>query len=439
MVKSSSDHQALRNRAEKYLFRYGHEFAPYLGVKGLGSYIYDEKGRKVLDFCSGQMCATLGHNHPDVVKAIEESTEQVIHLFSGVLSPPVLELAEKLSGLLPPNLQKIMFLSTGGESNEAALKMAKLESGGFEVLALSASWHGSTSGAGSSTYNGGRKGYGPSMPGNFAIPGPNCNRCPVQHCRDLCDMTCLEVGFNLYDQQSVGAPAAFIAEPIQSSAGIIVPPEGYFSRVKKMCEERGMRLILDEAQTGLGRTGSTFAFEAIGVEPDILTLSKTLGNGLPLSATITSEEIEIKCHQSDFLFYTSHLSDPMPAAAGVAVLSVLERENLAIMAKCSGEYFINELQNLKQRYECIGDVRGRGLLIGLEIVKDRETREPHRKLAVRFQRRCLELGLILHAVRADSQSTLRIAPPLNVSRDEIDMAVSILDEALSDCLQSISQ
>jgi 2,2-dialkylglycine decarboxylase (pyruvate) len=433
-VSSEHDIDNLRDAVERHVFRYGGAFAPFFGVRAEGSYIYDEDGRAILDFCSGQMCATLGHNHPAVREAIEESCREVIHLFSGLMSPPVARLARDLAALLPPGLQKMMFLSTGAESNEAALRMAKLKSGGYEVLGLTSSWHGQTAGAGSSTFNGGRRGYGPMLPGTGAIPAPNCYRCPVGKCRETCDIECLTIGFQLYDSQSVGAPAAVIAEPIQSSAGVVVPPDGYFKRLKAECEARGMLLILDEAQTGLGRVGSNFAFEQAGVVPDILSLSKTLGNGVPLSATVTSDEIEADCYEHDFLFYTSHLSDPMPAAVGVAVVRVLQEERLAERARELGDHFMAGLNDLKQRYECVGDVRGRGLLIGLEVVKDRESREPNRDLAAKFQRRCLELGLVLHAVRADFQSTLRMAPPLTASKEEIDSGIAILDEAFRDSL-----
>jgi 2,2-dialkylglycine decarboxylase (pyruvate) len=428
------DAQELRRAAERHMFRYSGGFAPYLGVEAKGSYIYDENGRAILDFCSGQMCATLGHNHPAMIEAIEQSCREVVHLFSGLLSPPVIELAKELGGLLPPSLQKMMFMSTGSESNEAALRVAKLASGGFEVLGLTGSWHGITAAASSSTYNGGREGYGPSVPGTMALPSPNAYRCPIRHCRDACDMTCLEVGFALYDSQSVGAPAAVLVEPIQSSAGVIVPPDGYFRRLRQLCDERGLLLILDEAQTGLGRLGSHFAFEQVDVTPDILTLSKTLGNGVPIAATITSDEIEERCVDRRFLFYTSHLSDPLPAYVGLAVLRVLRTEQLALRAKEMGARFTEGLRQLQQRYECIGDVRGRGLLIGLEIVKDRESRAPDRPLARRVQQRCLELGLVLHAVRADWQSSVRIAPPLTVSPEEIDQGLEIIDRAFADCL-----
>jgi 2,2-dialkylglycine decarboxylase (pyruvate) len=319
------------------------------------------------------------------------------------------------------------------------MRVAKLASGGFEIVGLTGSWHGITSAAGSSTYNGGRSGYGPAAAGSMAIPGPNCYRCPIRHCRDKCDMTCLEVGFSLYDSQSVGAPAAVIAEPILSSAGIIVPPDGYFRRMKELCTERGLLLIIDEAQTGLGRLGANFAFEQEGVVPDIVTLSKTLGNGLPLAATITSDAIEADCHAKGFLFYTSHLSDPLPAAVGVAVLRVLREQKLAERAAVMGKHLMDGLRGLQQKYECIGDVRGRGLLVGVEIVQDRESRTADRPLAHRLQRVCLEMGLVLHAVRADSQSSIRLAPPLTVAQAELDQGIEIIDRALKQCLEERAQ
>ena len=426
---TSGDMGRLKESVARHMIRYSSAFAPYFGTKARGTCIYDENGREILDFCSGQMCATLGHNHPAVIEAIEQSCRDAIHLFSGLLSPPVVRLAEELGAILPAALQKMMFVSTGAESNEVALRMAKLKTGGFEIVALTGSWHGMTAAASSSTYNGGRSGYGPATAGTIAIPGPNCYRCPIKHCRDKCDMTCLDVGFGLYDSQSVGAPAAVIVEPIQSSAGIIVPPDGYFVRLKALCDERGLLLILDEAQTGLGRTGTNFAFEQLGVVPDILTLSKTLGNGVPMAATVTGDEIEAECFEKKFLFYTSHVSDPLPAAVGLAVLRVMREENLAARAAEMGHYFMDGLRAMQQRYECIGDVRGRGLLIGLEVVKNRNSRQADRPLAHKVQQLCLEMGLVIHAVRADAQSSIRLAPPLTVSKAELDKGIEIIDAA----------
>ena len=424
---------ALKEAASRHMLRYAGDFAPYFVTRAQGTYLYDEDGRAILDFCSGQMCATLGHNHPAVVAAVEESCRGVIHLFSGVLAPPVVKLARTLAEMLPASLCKVALPSTGGESNEVALRLAKLYTGRFEIVALAGSWHGNTAGASSVTYGGGRKGYGPPVPGTMAIPAPNCYRCPIRHCRDACDKTCLEVGFALVDAQSTDAPAAVIAEPVQSSAGIIVPPEGYFRRMKELCEERGMLLLLDEAQTGLGRLGGNFAFEAMGAVPDVLCLSKTLGGGLPLAATVTSAEIEEACAAKGFLYYTSHISDPLPAAVGLAVLRVLAAEGLCERARVMGRRLMAGLAQLEERHAAIGDVRGRGLLVGVELVKDRETRAPHRKLAAAVLARALELGLVLNVVRTSGSNTLRLAPPLTISAEELDSGLAILDQALAEC------
>jgi len=271
------------------------------------------------------------------------------------------------------------------------------------------------------------------MPGTYAIPEPNCYRCPIRHCRDKCDMTCLDVGFNLFDAQSVGAPAAVIVEPILSAGGIIVPPDGYFVRMRKLCDARGMLLIFDEAQTAFGRIGRNFAFEALGVTPDILTMSKTLGGGLPLSATATSPEIEEECYRKGFANYTSHVSDPLPATVGLAVLEVLESERLAANARAMGERLKNGLLELKARYEVIGDVRGQGLLIGVELVRDRESREPFHQLGLEVTQRCMELGLSMNIRQVSTRGSVwRIAPPLTVKADEIDCALAIIDQALAD-------
>jgi 2,2-dialkylglycine decarboxylase (pyruvate) len=416
---------------DDHLIHYGGDFAPYLVTRAEGSYVYDHTGRAILDFCSGQMCATLGHNHPAVVAAIEKSCREVLHLYSGVLSPAVVELAQSLTGMLPPGLDKVAFPNTGGESNEMALRLAKMHTGRHEIVALTGSWHGQTAGASAITYNGGRKGYGPTVPGVLALPAPNAYRCPVRHCEETCDMTCLDVGFSLVDSQSTAPPAAVIAEPIQSSGGIIVPPDGYFVRLRELCDERDMLLILDEAQTGFGRLGLDFAFQGLGIVPDILSLSKTLGGGLPLAATVTGDAIERDCRDKGFLFYTSHISDPMPAEVGLAVLDVLRRENLAERAAEMGAYLKEGLRALQGRHEIVGDVRGRGLLMGFELVEDRKTRAPNRDAAAAVARHTLENGLILNVLRAGSANTIRLAPPLTVSRDEIDSGVAILDEALA--------
>ena len=422
------------NRFDRNLIRYGLPFAPFVVESAKGVIMRDVDGREILDFTSGQMCATLGHNHPAVVEAIEKACREVLHLFSGIVSVPVVALAEELGELLPATLQKMIFLSTGGETNEAALRMAKLHTGNFEVVGLTGSWHGMTAGAASSTYVAGRAGYGPPIPGTMALPAPNCYRCPVQHCRERCDMTCLEVGFAMVDAQSVGSLAAVLAEPVLSSGGVIVPPEGYFKRLKEECEKRSMLLILDEAQTALGRLGANFAFELFDVVPDILTLSKTLGGGLPMAATITSDAIEEDCADKHFLHATSHVSDPLPAEVARAVLRTLVEEDINARAREMGAYLKAGLEELQTRHEAIGDVRGIGLLLGVEIVKDRETREPDSERGARVTERCMDLGLGMNIVSATGgmSAVWRIAPAPVIEKPEIDRGLEIIDKALAE-------
>ncbi len=420
---------------DEHLVRYGMPFADRLIDKARGTLIWDTEGREILDFTSGQMCATIGHNHPRIVEAIQEACDGALHLFSGMLSPAVVALSQRLAGMLPPHLSRALFLSTGGESNEAALKLAKMHSGKFEIVGFTGAWHGMTSGAQAVNYVAGRKGYGPMIPGALSLPAPNAYHCPVRHCRDTCDGTCLAVGFDMVDAQSTGSLAALIAEPVESSGGVVVPPDGYWQQVKQQCEARGMLLIFDEAQTAFGRLGRDFAFQHFGVEPDILTLSKTLGGGLPLAATVVSDEMEADCHAKGFIHPTSHVSDPLPAHAALAVLDVLAEEGLNDRALVMGDYLAAGLRELQDRHEIIGDVRGFGLLQGVELVKDRETRAPDAETGRAITARCMELGLSMNIVSVGSMSAIwRIAPPLTVTHDEIDRALAILDQAIGDVL-----
>jgi 2,2-dialkylglycine decarboxylase (pyruvate) len=423
----------------EHLIRYGGDDYPEVVEKAQGCYVWDAKGKKILDFTSGQMCATVGHNHPNIVAAVKKSCDTALHLFSGMIPRSVVELSKALAKLVPKPLSKALFVNTGSESNEAAIKMAKLYTGGFEVVALGGSWHGVTGHASGASFASDRKGYGPGMPGTFAIPEPNAYRCPVKHCRDKCDRTCMKVGFEMYDMQSTGARAAVVAEPVISAGGVIVPPEGYFAALQEEAKKRGMLLIFDEAQTAFGRLGHWFAATHLGVTPDIMTVSKTLGGGIPLAATITTDEIEDRCHKRGFAFYTSHVSDPLPSTVGLAVLETIEKEKLLERSREMGEYLVKSLRELQARHEEIGDVRGMGLLRGIELVKDRETREPYHELGALTTQRCLELGLSMNIRRRPERGSVwRIAPPLTVSREEIDTAMGIFDQALREMKDKVS-
>ncbi len=417
--------------ARKHLTRYGPSFESIIVERAEGSFVYDADGRGILDFTSGQMSAVLGHTHPDIVTTVERQMRSVAHLFSGMLSRPVVDLASRLAALAP-GLDRVQLLTTGAESNEAAIRMAKLVTGRHEVVAFAQSWHGMTGAAASATYSAGRRGYGPAAAGSFVIPAPNSYRPRFRHPDGSNDWLAeLDDAFSLIDRQSTGNLAAFIAEPILSSGGILELPLGYLAALKRKCEERGMLLILDEAQTGVGRTGNMFAFQRDDVIPDILTLSKTLGAGLPLAAVMTSEEIEQKAHERGFLFYTTHVSDPLPAAVGVTVLDVVERDGLVGRAIACGERLRGGLLSLQQKFECVGDVRGRGLLLGLEIVTDRQTKAPGFELGAEIMEEAMRRGLSMNIVKLPGMGgVFRIAPPLTVSDSEIDHALEIMSDAL---------
>src|SRR6266550_6768784 len=421
----------MHDQRERFLIRYSRDFAPFTVARASGSWLETTDGQRVLDFTSGQICSTIGHNHPRIVAAVQQSLDSVIHLNSWMLSEPVLALAERLVRLVGSQLDKVLLVNTGGEANEVALRLAKMYTGRFEIVGLTRSWHGLQAGVASLNLAGGHAGYGPLLPGTFALPAPYAYRCPIRHCDGTCDCTCLEAGFELVDQQSVGSLSALIAEPVLSAGGIIVPPDGYFRRLRELCDARGMLLVLDEAQTGFGRLGTMFGFEHDGIVPDLVAVSKTLGGGIPLAATITNSLIEQDCVRKGFLHVTSHVSDPLPAAAGLAVLEAIEEERLVERAREQGEYLLGRLRELQTAYEQIGDVRGRGLLVGLELVEDRESRRPADALGAAVTAECLRRGLSMNIVRAGSGANcFRMAPPLTISEDEIDLAVEILDASL---------
>ncbi|WP_344503075.1 aspartate aminotransferase family protein [Dactylosporangium maewongense] len=476
----------------RHVIRYGGTFTPEIIDRAEGSYVYTESGRPILDFTSGQMSAILGHSHPDIVATVRRQVGTLDHLFSGMLSRPVVELSRRLAAsvekaaasalldgspagvsalsdgltargtVLPDGLtaggtvlldgssagasglpgasagggplDKVLLLTTGAEANEAAVRMAKLVTGGHEIVSFAKSWHGMTQAAAAATYSAGRKGYGPNAPGNIAIPTPNAYRPDFTTPDGSHDWRRqLDVAFDLVDAQSVGSLAACLVEPILSSGGVIEPPLGYFAALHRKCRERGMLLILDEAQTGLCRTGTWYAFQRDGVVPDILTLSKTLGAGLPLAAVLTSAEIEERAHDRGYLFYTTHVSDPLVAAVGNTVLDVLERDQLDLRAATLGTRLRNGLLDIQRRHPVVADVRGRGLLQGIELKDEGAGAD---RIGAAVTRRCLELGLHVNVVQLPGMGgTFRIAPPLTSTDEEIDQGLEILDQAIGDTAQ----
>ncbi|GAA1084172.1 aspartate aminotransferase family protein [Pseudonocardia alni] len=418
----------------EHLIRYSGRggFTPGVIARAQGSTVTTEDGRELLDFTSGQMSAILGHSHPEIVATVRDQVGRLDHLYSGMLSRPVLELCERLCASVGGGLDRAMLLTTGAESNEAAIRMAKLVTGRHEIVSFARSWHGMTQAAANATYVAGRAGYGPAAPGNFALPVPDRYRPDlVDDAGELDWRRQLDLGFALIDAQSVGSLAACIVEPVLSSGGVVDLPPGYLAALRDKCHERGMLLILDEAQTGLCRTGDWYAHQRDGVVPDILTLSKTLGAGLPLAAVLTTAAIEQVAHERGFLFFTTHVNDPLPAAVGLTVLDVLTRDRLDLRARELGTLLQDGLRDLARTTGMIGDVRGRGLLVGLELAgSDTDA------LGAAVTARCAELGLHMNIVQLPGMGgTFRIAPPLTATEAEIRRGVDILGTVLGEVAQ----
>jgi 2,2-dialkylglycine decarboxylase (pyruvate) len=431
----------LRDAAKEYLVRYGGDVFPNLFRSAKGTIVQDSHGREYLDFTSGQMCATIGHNHPAIVDAVHRAGEKAFHFFSGMIPEVVAELAQTLArDWLPGGLRKTIFINTGSEATEVALRMAKMYTDGYEVLALGGSWHGITGGAGSVSMASDRRGYGVPPPGVFVIPEPNAYRplIPGISTEDSA-LAGLDLALKMFDMQSAGRGAAIIVEPVISAGGVLVPPRAFMQALRRAADDRGMLLIFDEAQTAFGRIGTRTGSEYFDVVPDVMTMSKTLGGGLPLAAVATTPAIEQVLHERHFTFYTSHVSDPLTAEVGLAVLKVIAEENLVARAREMGSYLRGRLEELQQRHEVIGDVRGLGLLLGVELVQDRASRRPAHALGALTTQKCFEKGLSMNIRRRPERGSVwRIAPPLTVSSDEVDRAVAILDTAIRESLDELA-
>lgn len=431
----------MNEASKEFLVRYGGDVFPNLFRSAKGTIVTDSDGREYLDFTSGQMCATIGHNHPAIIEAVHRAGEKAFHFFSGMIPEVVAELAETLArNWLPGDITRSIFINTGSEATEVALRMAKMYTDGYEILALGGSWHGITGGAGSVSMASDRKGYGVPPPGVFVIPEPNAYRPQFAGLNeDEAALAGLELGLKIFDMQSSGRGAAIIVEPVISAGGVLVPPRSFMRALRQAADDRGMLLIFDEAQTAFGRIGTKTGSEYFGVVPDIMAMSKTLGGGLPLAAVATTGKIEDVLYDRHFTYYTSHVSDPLTAEVGLAVLKVIAEEGLVARANQMGAYLRGRLEDLQQRHEVIGDVRGLGLLLGVELVADRASRKPAHQLGALTTQKCFEKGLSMNIRRRPERGSVwRIAPPLTVSYEEIDRATAILDEALRESLDEMA-
>ena len=409
----------------------GLEERPVL-VRGQGSIVVDTEGREYLDFQSGQMGAALGHNHPRVMGAIADATRTLVHSSNTMLNVPRLELHERLGKLLVPPLQKSLFLVSGSDSIEGAVDLARKATGGLDILGLHDGLHGSTSFISRSlSFGWTRRKHASVAPATSSVLTPYCYRCPVAQTFPGCNYLCLTASLELADANFTAQPAAVIAEPVLSAGGVIVPPSGYFKAVRQACEERGMLLIFDEAQTGLGKSGTMFAFQQEEIVPDVLALSKHFGGGLPVSAVCTSADIAERAVKRGYFATRSHATDPILCAAGVASLDVILEEDVPARAARIEHRMKAGFRQMASEFELIGDIRGRGVLLGVELVTDRERKTPANKEAEAIARRCLERGLIFQVRGSHGRmNVLRFVPPMTTTDLEVDRALSIIHDAV---------
>ena len=419
--------------ARKYSFRSRIDSNSVSGpimVWGRGSVVRDVNGKEYLDFNSGQMCGALGHNHPRITQALQESCETLIHSHMSMFNDKEIILAARLAEITPDGMDRSMFLTSGSDSNEAAMAIAKRYTGGYEIASPAVSFHGMNDSTRAVTFSGWHEGYGPYAPGHYPILAPYEYRCA--YCRDRrgCDYTCLNTSFDLLDAQADGQVAGVITEPLFSAGGVIDLPQGWLRELKRRCEDRGALLIVDEAQTGLAKLGSMWGFDHEEVIPDIFTISKHFGGGVAISAAITTDEIEEKVSGSGLVVGHSHSNDPMPCNAAIASIDIIMEEILVDVSQRIGEYWREHLERLAKKHHIIGDIRGRGLLQGIELVTDRDTREPAFDQGRAIGRLCLENGLILSVRR--NGSVFRFVPPFTTTEAQLDEAAQILDHAISE-------
>jgi 4-aminobutyrate aminotransferase len=404
---------------------------PIVIAEGRDAVVKDLNGKEYIDCWSGISVVNAGHCNPEIVSAAKEQLEKLIHCCMYVYHViPAANLAEKLSQICGKNLQKTFFGNSGAEAIEAALKIGKKFTKKHEIIALMCSFHGRTIGTLSVTGQAGRRRYdmGPYLGGVSYAPAPYCYRCSLGQEYPRCNLQCAKMVEDVINYSSSNEVAEFIAEPILAEGGIIVPPEEYFKEVKKVLDRYGILFIDDEVQTGFGRTGKLFGWQHYGVEPDIMCMAKAIAGGLPLGTCITREDIGNAFEPGDHL--STFGGNPVSCAAALANINYIIRENLSEKSAKKGEQLMKRLNEIKGKHESIGDIRGKGLIIGIEIVKDLEKKTPGPEESVKTRDLCREDGILLgHG--GVKNNVLRIQPPLVVSEEQIDRIIEVLDRSLS--------
>ncbi len=410
---------------------YGRAF-PLVISSGKGSIITDVDGNKFIDFNAGLACLSVGHSHPKVIAAIKAQADLFLHYsHTDFYYEKAIDLGDSLQGIVPGDFKKKFYYgNSGAESTEAAIKLSRWHTGRKGIIAFIGSFHGRTMGALSLTASKPvqRGRFFPLVPGVEHVPYPYCYRCPFNlECPD-CGFYCVDYidSYLFHKYVPPEEVAMVIVEPIQGEGGYIMPPKGFFRELKKLCDEHGILFAVDEVQSGMGRSGRWFAIEHYDAIPDIVCIAKGIAGGMPLGVTAA---------RADLMDWTpgSHAStfggNPISCAAAEAVIEAIKEERMLENAEKQGAYIMKRLAEMKEAHPMIGDYRGAGLMMGVELVRDRETKEPAKKEAGDLMMRCFRKGL---AIITCGVSTIRIAPPLNITRDLVENSIDILDECLGE-------
>ena len=407
-------------------------YYPLVIESGEGCIAKDVDGNEYIDFNSGLFCLNIGHLHPRVVDAIKGQCDKFLHYScTDFYYRQIVDLAEKLCKITPGSFEKkVCFGNSGTEAIEAAIKLSKWHTRKQQFISFIGDFHGRTLGAlaltGSKPVH--RKYFFPMVPGVTHVPFPYCYRCPFKLSQPDCDYWCVDFIDEFVLQKFVPPEevAGIFFEPIQGEGGFIVPPSGFFRRLKGLADKYGFLLIDDEVQSGVGRTGRWFSIEHWKIEPDVVCIAKSIASGIPLSATVARSNLmdwEGGSHASTFG------GNPVACAAGLAVIDVITEENLLENATKQGNRIMRRLSDLKSECIILGDVRGMGLMIGAEIVEDKESKKPEIDKAKEIMLRCWRRGV---ALVTGGMSTLRIAPPLNITEELIDKGLDIIEDVIKE-------
>ncbi|MGE0684792.1 MAG: aspartate aminotransferase family protein, partial [Candidatus Binatia bacterium] len=391
---------------------------------GDGATLTDVDGNTYIDFFAGVTVASLGHSHPRYIAALEKQLHKLT--VGSFTTEPRARLVEKIASQTPGKLKRTQFYSGGAEAVEAALRLAKAYTKKYEVVGFWGGFHGKTSGVLGLVGDSFKQGWGPLPGGTHLVPYADCYRCPFKLQYPGCGLACVDFIRQHLKQTSGGAIAAFIAEPVQGTAGNIVPPPEFLPAMKELAREHQALFIADEMITGFGRTGKMFGCEQSGVTPDIMTVGKGMGNGFPVTGVISTEEImAAEPFSKPSASSSSYGGNPLAAAAALSTLETIEEEGLLENAQHVGAFMLDRLRHMQEKYEFLGEVRGAGLLIGLDLVKDRQTKtELRREVTEQIFLEALKRGLLVMGYLA----RMRLNPPLTISMELADTGLAILDE-----------